>query len=308
MTKSYIHRELGYDLMLMLADSVEHSVLKDVHYDGCYQELNFNNGFSIKFTAWRRGAMPFYLTLFNDKNKYIFELDLSMVIVDEDDFWWNLKVPSNNISKKILDELYGDKKEFDDTYISQIKEQKNKLSSGKNTPKNGYYFVNNDSWEILCEKICRLIKAMTVAHSEEKIRFKIKYQATDDSINSFQEITTRTRRNQRLFRKNLITLYDGQCAISGWTPTEVLEAAHIVGHSKSGVNNANNGILLRADLHRLFDLNLIKINPKTYKVEVSESLEKSKYMKLNGKKILKRIDGEYPGKEYLNIRWSDENK
>ena len=46
---------------------------------------------------------------------------------------------------------------------------------------------------------------------------------------------------------------DGCCAISGETCHEALEAAHIVPARKGGRENIINGILLRADLHRMYD-------------------------------------------------------
>ena len=55
-------------------------------------------------------------------------------------------------------------------------------------------------------------------------------------------------------------LYDGKCAITGWTPAEVLEAAHLHSQSASGVNRSGNGLLLRSDLHALLDAGLLDID------------------------------------------------
>lgn len=51
-----------------------------------------------------------------------------------------------------------------------------------------------------------------------------------------------------------------------------LEAAHIRAHSEEQNYRTANGILLRADIHTLFDLRLISVNPQTGKLVVSSSL------------------------------------
>jgi predicted restriction endonuclease len=61
------------------------------------------------------------------------------------------------------------------------------------------------------------------------------------------------RRGQPAFRRRLLAAYEGTCCISGWAPEAVLEAAHIQEHSKAGLNSMANGLLLRSDLHALFD-------------------------------------------------------
>jgi len=308
MSDFHTHKELGYDLMLMLAESIEHSSLKNINKDGCYQELILKNDFYIEFTKWRNGEVPFYLILFNVVGNYIFELDLSMVIEKEESYYWNLKVPSNETTKNEIIKLHGNKVELDATYVSNVKEQKKILKSGVKTPRTGYSFVEGEPWEALCVKLCELLKSIIEAHTTTELQFNIQYQAENDDINSLQRISARVRRGQRLFRKNLIELYEGKCTVSGWTPTEVLEAVHIISHSESGINHTDNGILLRGDLHRLFDLNLIKIEPNSYILHVSDELKNSNYWKLNGNKIRKRIDGGYPSSHYLKVRWETAKK
>lgn len=79
------------------------------------------------------------------------------------------------------------------------------------------------------------------------------------------------QRGQGSFRNQLLEL-DGRCAISGETCHEALEAAHIVPAHKGGRENIINGILLRADLHRMYDSEPPKfeICSETGKVSLSE--------------------------------------
>ena len=62
------------------------------------------------------------------------------------------------------------------------------------------------------------------------------------------------RGQQGQFRQWLLAM-DKQCALTGETCESVLEAAHIVPAHKGGCEVPSNGILLRADIHRLFDTN-----------------------------------------------------
>jgi hypothetical protein len=90
-----------------------------------------------------------------------------------------------------------------------------------------------------------------------------------------------SRRGQAEFRTALLRAYDGTCAVSGCADTEVLEAAHIMAHSESQDYLPTNGLLLRADLHTLFDLRLVSIDPRSAAVVVSRRLS-SVYQGFNG--------------------------
>lgn len=94
--------------------------------------------------------------------------------------------------------------------------------------------------------------------------------------------SVRRRLGQPAFRAALMQAYDGKCAISGCTVTQVLEAAHIVPYRGKDSNYVQNGILLRADLHTLFDLHLIRIDPHSRVVSVDASLIGTPYWDLNG--------------------------
>jgi HNH endonuclease len=102
------------------------------------------------------------------------------------------------------------------------------------------------------------------------------------------------RRGQHGFREKLLAAYEKQCAISQSSTVEVLEAAHIVPYLGPETNKLQNGILLRSDLHTLFDLGLLSVS-KTYEVTVHPSLTKSDYNEYSGKKIhLPKDPGDWP--------------
>lgn len=93
-----------------------------------------------------------------------------------------------------------------------------------------------------------------------------------------------TRRGQPEFRANLIDAYGARCAISDCPDLPVLEAAHITAHSETQNYNPSNGLLLRADLHTLFDLYLLSIDPRSGTVVVSNRLS-STYQYFNGRTL-----------------------
>ncbi len=133
----------------------------------------------------------------------------------------------------------------------------------------------------------------------------------DESSNIDQDYLIRTikaRRGQSKFRRELLTAYRNTCAITECSLDEILEAAHIVPYAQEGISSSviNNGILLRADLHTLFDLNLIKINPDTLTVELNSILKNDEtYSNYDGKKIaLPSSEDQRPHKHYLEVKYA----
>lgn len=93
------------------------------------------------------------------------------------------------------------------------------------------------------------------------------------------------RRGQPQFRRQLLYLYERRCAISGCGVVELLEACHIKPYMGPRTNHPCNGMLLRTDLHTLFDLGLISIDTATMSVVVSTSLKGTEYASLRGQGI-----------------------
>jgi len=80
------------------------------------------------------------------------------------------------------------------------------------------------------------------------------------------------RKDQTYFRNELINIYK-TCIITGSSPI-LCEACHIIPYSECEADkyNIDNGLLLRSDLHILFDKKLIKINPYNQCLELDSSL------------------------------------
>ncbi len=73
-----------------------------------------------------------------------------------------------------------------------------------------------------------------------------------------RKIVSQLERRQAAFREGLLSMYDC-CAITDESTEDALEAAHIVPVAEGGRDSPDNGILLRADIHRVYDKCLFQI-------------------------------------------------
>ena len=85
------------------------------------------------------------------------------------------------------------------------------------------------------------------------------------------------RRGQPEFRRKLLDAYGGCCAVTSCDVVDALEACHIMPYQGTDTNHPTNGLLLRADLHTLFDLGLIAFEPETGKVLLAAKLRGTAY-------------------------------
>lgn len=83
----------------------------------------------------------------------------------------------------------------------------------------------------------------------------------------------RVRRGQRQFREHLLGSQGEKCAFTGTAPARVLEAGHLYSYAALGIHHEHGGLLLRRDVHRLFDDGWLAVKPDTLQVDVAESLE-----------------------------------
>jgi hypothetical protein len=93
------------------------------------------------------------------------------------------------------------------------------------------------------------------------------------------------RQGQGAFRAEVLAAYGGQCAISRCQCVDVLDAAHIVPYNGEKTNDIRNGLLLRTDLHTLFDRHRLAVDPQTMTVVVDPSIDDRSYRIFDGKKL-----------------------
>lgn len=98
----------------------------------------------------------------------------------------------------------------------------------------------------------------------------------------------RLRRGQQKFRTEVLDAYERRCAITGCDAEAALEAAHIIPYKDDQTNDLGNGLLLRADIHTLFDLGLLAIDTTNMTVIISRELANTMYSNLQGKHLAAR--------------------
>ena len=114
------------------------------------------------------------------------------------------------------------------------------------------------------------------------------------------------RRGQGKFRKALINAYGGRCAITGCPVIPLLEAAHITPYLGPDTNAVTNGLLLRADIHTLWDLGLMAVDPNTGEVWVSPQVDDPTYRVLDGQPLKHPAHpAQQPSPSALQKQWDE---
>ena len=115
-------------------------------------------------------------------------------------------------------------------------------------------------------------------------------------------ISIKNRQGQPLFRSALLRKYDNTCCITGCKVVQILEASHIVPHSLVTDYDVDNGLLMRSDIHTLFDYNLLRVDIEG-KITVSDELFGTEYMQYSGK----TVTGEFTESMIENMKKRLEN-
>lgn len=115
------------------------------------------------------------------------------------------------------------------------------------------------------------------------------------------------RPEQGAFRRRLLER-DGKCVVTGTTVEAVLQAAHIEDHASGGSMSAENGLLLRVDLHLLFDARLLEFKDEGGRLVVrfnERVLADPHYQGLEGKVVEglpAEVSERLPGKSVVSRR------
>jgi putative restriction endonuclease len=110
------------------------------------------------------------------------------------------------------------------------------------------------------------------------------------------------RKGQGKFKGEILKAYNNMCCVSGETCPELLEAAHLQKYLNTNSNHIQNGILLRVDLHRLYDNGLLYIDGN-FNIHVSPILNSTAYRQFHGAQIALPHDvNNYPSRFALESR------
>ena len=145
----------------------------------------------------------------------------------------------------------------------------------------------------------------------------ISWDAADDDafdpmgVDDARQRTMRSiaqRRGQTAFRQSLLRAYEGKCAITACAVPDVLEASHIYPYKGPETNHVSNGLLLRADIHTLFDCGLITIDPNSLVALINEQLRDSEYWAYDNQTLrLPQNPAQRPSATALRMRLANSN-
>lgn len=112
----------------------------------------------------------------------------------------------------------------------------------------------------------------------------------------------RVRVGQGRFRHHLLDQHGANCAVTGPAPAAVLEAAHLYSYAETGRHEHGGGLLLRSDVHRLFDLGLLTIDPQDLTVWVAPIVRScDDYGRLHGRTMC--VPAGAAERRWLSIHW-----
>jgi putative restriction endonuclease len=150
------------------------------------------------------------------------------------------------------------------------------------------------------------ISTLLASVTEEK---EIPLRVHEEQSRYGQPISVMPRLGQGSFRILVTEAYNRRCAVTHEKTLPALDAAHIKPYENSGLHIVSNGILLRCDLHALFDKGYVTITP-SMKFEVSRKIKEEfengrDYYSLHGKELwLPTNPTNHPSQEY--IKWHNE--
>lgn len=118
-------------------------------------------------------------------------------------------------------------------------------------------------WEAVTERLARRVTANSDPGPATI--------ATVESVRYGEPMLVRPRLGQGTFRVIVTDVYERRCTITGERTLSVLEAAHIKPYGVGGPHSSENGLLLRSDLHTLFDQEYVTVDADQLKVVIRQS-------------------------------------
>jgi len=168
-----------------------------------------------------------------------------------------------------------------------------------------FYFESlNPKAVPIVDPVSDVLEAMASAEVDQEVAAE--GGALDDDYDArlrvYRQIVS--RRGQAGFRVALLEAYRGRCAITGFDAAAALEGAHLRPYRGPESNAVTNGLLLRADIHTLFDLGLLAPEPATRAIVVSKLLTGTQYAALSSSQLADPAETrQRPNQDALGIIW-----
>ena len=178
-----------------------------------------------------------------------------------------------------------------------------KLITSTNNYSNDFKILSD-----IYKDICSNKEVLEKVENDETYSNTFNINNIRDERTKVRTTTSRSRIGQQNFRINVLSAYKNQCCVTGSDLIDALEANHIHPYVGPDTNHIQNGIPLRADIHKLWTKGLLGINDK-YKVILSEEAKNSEsYKKYHGMRIKLPTNPRYhPDKDAL-LKWCNLNE
>ncbi len=156
------------------------------------------------------------------------------------------------------------------------------------------------------DPITDVLEAMARAEVDQELAAQSR--TLDDDYDARKRVIREivARQGQAGFRAALLEAHSGRCAITGFDAPDALEAAHLYPYRGPESNVVTNGLLLRSDIHTLFDLRLLAIDPVTRTIVLSKLVAGTQYEALSGSRVAEPAEAwQRPDQEALESIWLD---
>ncbi len=185
------------------------------------------------------------------------------------------------------------------------------------------FFFPEEDWVPIPENWNPNIRGLTYDTNEqygaelwEAVRIKIEQSTTTRAVENLdteqygKEYLNQAKLGQGAFQILVADAYHRRCAVTNEETLPALEAAHIRPPGNKGPHRTNNGLLLRADIHRLFNNGYVTVDPNLHFLvseRVREQFENGReYYRFNGVELQNLPDSinDQPSREF--IKWHNE--
>ena len=159
------------------------------------------------------------------------------------------------------------------------------------------------------EALQRSLLAKQAALAVERVVARADLQPPREGVavefaHGFTERFVRVRRGQGRFRQAMLTQQGEACAFTGGAPARVLEAGHLYSYAQLGIHHEHGGLMLRRDIHRLFDDGLLTVDPSRLRIDVAGDLARySQYASLHDQPLRLRLNDQQV--QWLDQHWSE---
>ncbi|MBB5396706.1 HNH endonuclease [Mucilaginibacter sp. AK015] len=139
---------------------------------------------------------------------------------------------------------------------------------------NAYYSIQSADMTVLDHHF-PMFRLLTETPIPDSVIIPYAPSLTDSR--DYRLLKSAIRPEQGKFRQLLIERHGMKCMISGCAIPEAIDASHICPYRGIDDNHLSNGLLLRKDLHALFDADLLGIEPSTLAIHISPILKNTSY-------------------------------